>query len=171
MTQASSPLGRYVVHDGSDVVQVHLLATPLELLVRSREHHDGLMREFRLLALSGRVAAPAAPVRLVELTEILGRQHGAAGSRRDEEVDQALARGELVRDLHYEVGVGVVETVRTLDALMTEADAYCAAEKLMTVERPALMKRFASWYLGQFVSQCAGAPAAPWDGPSSWVED
>ena len=171
MSTQPSPLGRYVIDDGSAVVTVHLLSTPLELLVRAREHHDGLMREFRLLALSGQVAAPAAPVRLIELTEILGRQHGAAGNRRDAEVDQALARGELVRDLHYDVGEGVVDAVRTLDALMTEADTYCAAEELMTVERPPLLKAFASWYLGQFVSQCEGGPAVPWVGPLSWVED
>ncbi|MBC7374672.1 MAG: hypothetical protein H7323_11850 [Frankiales bacterium] len=163
--------GRDVAHDTSEVVQVHLLAAPLVLLVRAREHHDGLMREFRVLALSDQDAAPDAPRRLVELAEVLGRQLGAVGSRCDEEVDQALGRGELVRDLHYDVGVGVVEAVRTLEALMTEADAYCAAEKLMTVERPPLMKRFASWYLGQFVTQCAGGPASPWDGPLSWVED
>lgn len=171
MREESGPLGRYVIDDGSPVAQVHLLATPLELLVRAREHHDGLMREFRLLALSDQVAAPAVPLRLVELTEILGRQYGAAASRRDEDVDAALRKGEQVLDLHYEVGVGVVAAVLSLDALMAEADAYCAAARLMTLERPALIKRFASWYLGQFVSQCAGHPAAPWDGPLTWVED
>lgn len=165
MTTQPSPLGRYNMSDGSDAVEVHLLGTPLDLLVRAREHHDELVREFRLLALSGQVAAPDTPLRLVELTEILGREHSAAGSRHDQDVDQALANGELRRDLHYSVGAGGLEAVRGLEALMVEADGFCAAEQLMTLERPALLRRFASWHLGQFVSQYAGGPAVPWDGP------
>lgn len=162
----TSPLGRYALPgDGDGVVEVRLLGTPLELLVRAREHHDGLMREFRLLSLAGRAGSQDAPVRLVELTEILGRQYGTATSRRDQEVDEALARGETTMDLVYEVPPAVSGAVVALDALMEEADAFCADAQLLTLARGPLLKEFATWYLDQFVVQCAGGAAVAWDGP------
>jgi hypothetical protein len=167
-----SPLGRYAQppDDAEELCEVRLLGTPLELLVASREHHDGLMREFRLLALSGRLAVRDAPVRLVELTETLGRQYGAAGNRRDGEVDAALEQGVEVLDLSYLVPRSVVGAVATLDALMAEADRYCADEQLMTMERPPLVKAFAAWYLEQFVLQCSGSEPVAWDGPTTLDE-
>lgn len=173
MSPRDTPLGRYAEESDDDeaLVTVRLLGTPLELLVRAREHHDGLMREFRLLALSGGQDAPGVPARLTALTEQLGRRYGASRNRLDGEVDEALARGEAVLDLVYEVPRSVVGAVTTLDAMMTEADAFCAAEQLMTVERPAPLKAFASWYLDQFVLQCAGAEPTPWDGPTTMPDD
>ena len=163
---SGSPLGRYALPgDGGDLVEVRLLGTPLELLVRAREHHDDLMREFRVLALAGRAGDREAPVRLIELTEILGRRYGVAGSRRDQEVDEALSRGEATMDLVYEVPPAVSEAALAMDALMTEADAFCADAQLLTLERDPLLKRFAAWYLDQFVVQCAGGPAVAWAGP------
>lgn len=162
----ASPLGRYVVGDPTaELVEVRLLGCPLELLVAGREHHDGLMREFRLLALSGQADAEAAPTRLVELTRVLGQQYASAANRRDEEVDEALARGERTADLVYLVPPAVVGAATALDRLMVEADEHCRAEQLMTLERPAVLKELASWYLGQFVDQVGGRPPTPWTGP------
>lgn len=168
MTGGSQPLGRYALaaEDGEELVEVRLLGTPLDLMVLSREHHDGLMREFRLLHLSGRLASRDAPVRLVQLTETLGRRYGTP-SGRDEDVDRALERGVEALDLVYLVPRSIVGAVASLDALMEEADAYCAAEQLMTVERPPLLKQFGAWYLEQFVLQCAGGEPTPWAGPTS----
>jgi len=160
----ASPLGRYAV-PGDDVVEVRLLGTPLELLVSAREHHDGLMREFRLLALAGPSAERPVPVRLVELTEILGCQYGAASARRDAEVDRALATGELTIDLVFQVPRAAAAAAQGLAELMDEADAFCAAEQLMTTARPALLTQVGNWYLEQFITQCAGGAAVAWDGP------
>lgn len=164
-----NPLGRYAepADETDPLVEVHLLGTPLELLVGSREHHDGLVREFRVLALSDATVSPDVPARFVELTEVLGRRYGASRTRSDAEVDDALARGETVLDLHYVVPRSVVGAVTTLDAVMTEADVFCADERLMTLERAPLLKQFGAWYLEQFVLQCAGAAPTAWDGPTA----
>lgn len=164
--EGASPLGRYAAEDdGSDLRPVHLLGLPLHLLVAAREHHDGLMREFRLLALSEDPPSRPVPTRLVELTEILGRQYAAARARPDQEIEMALDRGENTIDLAYQIPPAVAQEVASLEALMAEADTFCADEQLMSLERPPLLQQFAHWYLGQFIAQIAGEPPTPWDGP------
>jgi hypothetical protein len=57
-----SPLGRYQPDgDGGGTVHVVLRNLPVRVALASREHHDDLMREFRLLALSGDIDADHAP--------------------------------------------------------------------------------------------------------------
>ena len=48
---------------------------------------------------------------------------------------------------------------------MDEADSSCRQALLMTLPRPALLRRFGQWYLTQFVDQLADRPAVRWDGP------
>ena len=60
---------------------------PLAVLAASREHHDELMREFRLMALSGTVPDAAAPQRLLELVQVLGVQYAGAADRPEAEID------------------------------------------------------------------------------------
>lgn len=161
-----SPLGRYALEeDAGDLKQVRLIGLPLRLLLAAREHHDGLMREFRLMALAEDQPRAPVPTRLVELTEVLGRRYASARQRPDQEIDEALDRGEDVIDLSYEVPAGVAQGAAGLEALMAEADTFCAAEQLMSLERPPLLQQFAHWYLEQFVVQVAGEPPTPWDGP------
>lgn len=162
----ASPLGRYAPEDdGGDLKQVRLLGLPLRLLLAAREHHDGLIREFRLLALTEDKPRAPVPARLVELTEMLGRRYASARQRPDQEIDEALDRGEETIDLDYEVPAAAAQGAAGLEALMAEADTFCADEQLMTLERPPMLQHFAHWYLQQFVAQIAGEPPTPWDGP------
>lgn len=100
-----SPLGRYASpsDDAGTTVRVQLLGVPLRVMSAAREHHDGLMREFRLLALSGALPAATAPARLVELVDLLGMRYGATTDRPDRAVDAALDRGDDTIDLSYEI--------------------------------------------------------------------
>ncbi len=162
----ASPLGRYAPEDdGGDLKQVRLLGLPLRLLLAAREHHDGLIREFRLLALTEDKPRAPVPTQLVELTEMLGRRYAFARQRPDQEIDEALDRGEHVIDLSYEVPAGMAQGAAGMETLMAEADTLCADEQLMSLERPPVLQHFAHWYLQQFVAQIAGEPPTPWDGP------
>ena len=164
--EGASPLGRYAPEDDvSDLRSVHLIGLPLRLLLAAREHHDGLMREFRLLALSENQPSRPVPTRLVELTEILGRQYASARARPDQAIDMALDRGEDTIDLAYQIPAAAAQQAASLEALMAEADAFCADEQLLSLERPPLLQQFAHWYLEQFIVQVAGEPPTPWDGP------
>ncbi len=164
---AASPLGRYggTGDLASGLVTVELLGVPVRVLAAAREHHDGLLREFRLLAMSGPPAGPAAPDRLVELTEALGVRYAAATSRPDRDFDRAVEQGHDTVDLVYRVPRGVAGGARELEALMAEADEFCRAARLMTLARGPVVARFGRWYVAQFVDQVAGRRPARWDGP------
>jgi hypothetical protein len=163
---SASPLGRYAADDAAgELVPVHLLGVPVRLMAAGREHHDSLMREFRLLAMSGGLDAGTAPAALVELTQTLGVRYAGARARPDELIDGALDRGEDTVDLHYEVPPSVAEAALVLEGLLREADRFCQQEQLMTTARTPLLRGFADWYLQQFSVQCAGGPPARWDGP------
>jgi hypothetical protein len=162
---AASPLGRYDDGGSDDLHEVRLLQLPVRVMIAARERHDELMREFALLALGGPTGGAAAPRRLVELIEILGVRYGSAAARPDELVDGAAERGDDTIDLTYTVPAHVVDAANTLDTLMAEADAFCAAEQLLTLARSDVMVQFSDWYLEEFRRQVAGLPARPWDGP------
>jgi anti-sigma regulatory factor (Ser/Thr protein kinase) len=162
-----SPLGRYAPgrKSGDDLVVVGLLGVPVRVLAASREHHDDLMREFRLLALAEPSGDRKVPARLVELTQELGVRYASADSRPDEDFDRAVQQGLDTVDLVYRVPPGVADGARELEAMMSEADEFCRSAQLMTLARTPVMVRFARWYLGQFSDQIAGRPATPWNGP------
>lgn len=159
-------LGRYAAHaDGSPLVDVVLQRLPVLLVTAGRDHHDDLMRELRLLALGGEDAVGAAPERVRRLVDVMGGQHGPAQARRDAEIDDAVARGELSIDQVTRTPPGAVASVTELAGLLDEADALSEEGLLMTTARPPLLRRFSAWYLGQFVEQIQGRPPTPWDGP------
>jgi hypothetical protein len=147
------------------LVQVRLLNVPLLVLASSREHHDGLMREFRLMALSDKVSGGSVPSRLAELTQVLGTRYADSSAQPNAAVDEAHARGERSVDLLYRVAPHIADSARALEALMAQADEFCDAEQLITLGRTPLMRRFANWYLQQFIQQVAGCPAVARDGP------
>jgi hypothetical protein len=162
----ASPLGRYDDRQTDEQLhQVRLLDLPVRLMVAAREHHDELMREFGLLALSQQDDAAGVPTRLVELTQILGVRYGGARARPEEETEAAIAAGIDTIDLTYLVPADVVDAADTLEGLMSEADAFCESEQLLTLARSALHQEFARWYLEEFRRQVAGQPPTPWSGP------
>jgi hypothetical protein len=163
-----SGLGRYAqdAGDAAPTVPITLRRLPLRLLLASQEHHDGLLRELRLLALAEQDPdGAAADPRLRELVDALGRHYAPARARRDDEVDAAVARGEATIDQVFSVPVTAAGAMQAVAALLADADRFCEANLLMTPARPALLRRFAEWYTGEVVAQTAGAEPRPWDGP------
>ncbi|MCW2599105.1 MAG: hypothetical protein JWM02_934 [Frankiales bacterium] len=159
----SNPLGRFsddLADD--DMATVQLLQAPLKIWQRAAEHHDELMREMSLLALSP--TKPDLPTRLVTLVDVLGRRYGAANGRPDGEREASLAQGLDRIDLTYEVPRSLAASALRMRALLDEAEEYCRTD-LLTMAQPQVQADFARWYIDQFVRQCAGEPATPWPGP------
>lgn len=166
MNDDASPLGRYdSASEDDELHEVRLLGLPIRVLIAGREHHDGLMREFALLALAEDQHRSQLPARLIELTEILGVKYGRAAARPSEEIELAVAEGRDTIDLTYRVPAHIVEAAEVLDALMNEADAYCESEQLLSLKRTEIMTEFSEWYLEEFRRQIAGEPPVPWTGP------
>jgi anti-sigma regulatory factor (Ser/Thr protein kinase) len=184
---ARGVVGRYLTaHDapagsGTTTVEVRLLNFPLQVFVEAREHHDELLRELTLLSLrppealslrppEARHARGPLPQRLNQLVDLLGRRFGASGERGHQSRDSAIARGDLVADLTYQVTPGAVAALVHLDALMDEADRYCDDGWLLTMPCPELVVRFRHWYTDEFARQLAGRSPTPWDGRLSLPE-
>src|SRR4051794_12829231 len=70
---------------------------PVRVLAAARKHHDELMHEFSLLAVHDPDRSDGTvPARLRDLVGVLGRRYGAASSRPDAVIDEALDRGDRV---------------------------------------------------------------------------
>jgi hypothetical protein len=166
-TDQPSPLGRYDSAGASteQACEVRLLGVPVRVLIAGRAHHDELMHEFAMLAVAEADSSSTVPQRLLDLIDTLGRRYGAAASRPDALIDEALSNGVDTLDLTYQVPAHVVDAADQLEALLAEADEFCCAEQLLTLPRPPLLRELAHWYLGEFRRQVAGEPPQPWVGP------
>jgi hypothetical protein len=150
------------------LVTVRLRGFPPQVFVTARLHHEELIREFALLALAP--AAPGAdralPHRLVELIETLGNRYRTHADRLDRTEDAAVAHGDLtVVELTYQVPASVRESMIELDRLMSEADAFCEDEFLLTLAPDPISRAFRRWFTHEFIRQIDGRPPSPWPGP------
>jgi len=160
-----SPFGRYDDSSGDDTLhEVRLLNMPVRLLASGRQHHDELMHEFAVLAVSLQDRS-SVPVRMLDLIDELGTRYGRAADRPDATIDEAIASGKDSVDITYEVPPHVVDAADALERMMREADEFCQQEQMLTLARTDVQKRFAQWYLDEFRRQIAGEPPRPWDGP------
>jgi hypothetical protein len=160
-----SPFGRYDDSSGDNTMhEVRLLNMPVRLLADGRQHHDELMHEFAVLAVSLEDRA-SVPARMLAMIDMLGTRYGRAADRPDTLVDEAIARGDDTIDLTYQVPAHVVDAADALERMMDEADEFCRNEQMLTLGRSEVQKRFAKWYLEEFRRQVAGESPQPWDGP------
>jgi hypothetical protein len=147
------------------VVNVHLLGLPVRLLIASQEHHDTLLREFRLMALAPDRPAHPVTAGLAALVDELGVRHASSRARRDREIQAAFDAGLLQIDQVFPAPAAAAEKMTHLVAMLDEADRYCDDNLLLTLARPQLVRDFSDWYLGQILTQIGGGPPVPWTGP------
>ena len=146
--------------DFSSLVEVRLLALPVPLWAKSSEHSDELFREFALIASDSAVTVPK---RLLDLIDTLNKTYGATSADQRVQMDEAAASGQESLDLTYQVPAAVGDACVALNDLLDEADTFCReGQHLLTLTTPPELVRFRRWYLGEFVSQVAGADPVPW---------
>lgn len=144
---------------------VRLVGVPVRVLAAGRQHHDELMREFALLALSEDEHRHDVPKRLTELIDTLGRRYATVVQRPDAELDAALAAGDDTVDLTYQVPGHIVDDAARLEQLLSDADEFCCTEQMLTLARGEVDRDFTHWYLDEFRRQIAGQPPLAWAGP------
>lgn len=142
------------------LVPVHLLGLDLAVYGRGAEHMDELLREFTYL--SPETESGSVPRRLLELVAELRRAYTPVTARTDAELEAARARGDQTVDLTFHVPPEARALSIHLGQLLDEADDYCRAGDLLTLETPADALALRRWYLGQFVAQIDGAPPTSW---------
>ena len=96
----------------------------MRLLLAAREHHEGLLREFRLLSLEGTGRRHDFPARLVTLTRMEGARLGAARQRQDHTVEEAGAQGHDTVDVTYTVLPSTAEMIVVMDDLRPTRSAH-----------------------------------------------
>ena len=150
---------------------VELGEVPTDLLIAAKEHVDNLVREFTLAA-SGAAAGTTAsvPPHLARLMETV--VHRFALPRRLIK-EQAIAARRLRRS---HVRLVLTVPVESADAgseyleALDEADSWCRAARLLTLETPPQHRIFRRWYVEELIAQlraaAAGAPS-PRARPSS----
>lgn len=166
MTEDRAILGRYVPATADDQVAVALLNFPLQVFAHARQHHDELLREFALLALRPPEdrAGHAVPGQLLTLIDSLGRRFAGTGDRSDQLRDDALAAGQTSIDLTYTVPRSAGPALAELHDLMQQADQFCQAEQLLTLEATPTERAFRAWFIDEFIAQAEGAAPTAWDG-------
>lgn len=164
---ANSILGRNGPPDDPEPVTIQLLNFPLQVFVQTRQHHDELLREFALLALSPPADRPgrAVPKSLLDLVDKLGVRYAGVADRTDAARDAAAARGEAAVDLTYQVSRSVGPAMQELHDLMERADEFCREGQMLTLAATPLERDFRLWFLQEFTRQADGMPPTPWRGP------
>ncbi|MCU1588172.1 MAG: hypothetical protein JWN31_1665 [Frankiales bacterium] len=148
------------------LVEVHMLGLPVPLAAKTRQHFEGLMREFELIAAgsSHGQSAHEVPVRLTQLVEALTGQFAGINTEADERLEDAIEAGiEEIEDHVLVLPIEAAEASVALGAMIDEADDYCRqGEHLLTLGSPPDCIAYREWYLGQVVGQLAGESPVAW---------
>lgn len=148
---------------GTPLVEIRILAMPLNLYRRASQHQDELRREFALISAREPEAGHTLPVRLLRLVEELNERFGAFTAPVQAELAEAMERGDESVDLVYRLPAEVGPACIHFGALLDEADAYCReGDTLLTLATPPDAQALRRWFLGQFPAQIAGAAPTPW---------
>jgi hypothetical protein len=155
------------VDDHEDEVRTfQVLGLPIAVQARAQEQADELTRELTLIGEQLRQEGNTRelPARLVDLIEQLSRQYSTFTGEQEQQLADAVARGDASIDLTYQVPVSAAGAAQALSDILDEADDYCrAGEHLLTLATPEDLVVYRRWFLSQFTDQAAGRPPVAWD--------
>lgn len=141
-------------------VEVRLLGIDVALYASLSRQYSELRRELRLLSLSHQSDYPLAG----DLTSMFANFERQFPDSFQEQISAAEARGVP----HVDVSFPMVRESGPIFVTMTEmfdvADAFCRAERLLSLARTTPQRTFHNWLLDELVHQLDGAAARPWTG-------
>ena len=151
---------------GPKAFTVRLGDVPTDLLLSAKAHVDNLVREFVLVAAGARSGTTApVPAPFADLLEtVVNRFAGARQAIKR----QALAAANAGRDhVRLELTLPVTAADAGEDYLraLDQADTYCRAARMLTLESSPQHRVFRRWYVEELVGQlrraAAGEPPVP----------
>jgi anti-sigma regulatory factor (Ser/Thr protein kinase) len=141
-------------------VDVHLIGLDVPLYTSlARQYHE-LRRELRLLSLSHQSDYPLAG----DLTSMFATFERQFPPSYREQVRVAEARALPRVDVRFPMVHDAGPIFVTMIEMFDVADAFCRAERLLSLARTAPQRAFHNWLLGELVHQLDGATAQPWTG-------
>lgn len=142
-------------------VRVRLLALPVRLWLRTREHHDALLRELALYRVEHVVRVPGDDL----------VQADAARTLLSSALDGHLARGRLERgeehgtvDLEVEVPAGSGPAFTALRRVLDVAEQLASGGRLLVEPGGPDVVGVREWACGQVQAQLSGGRATSWRG-------
>lgn len=146
--------------------RIELGDVPTDLLLAAKSHVDNLVREFLLAAAGAESGSTASvPPHLAELIETVVYRFSEARLSIKRQALDADRRGLRQVRLHLELGPDAADAGEDYLRALDEADAYCRAARLLTLETPPRQRVFRHWYVGELVAQLrradAGLPSLP----------
>lgn len=139
--------------------EVVLVDVPLELLGRSQERQEGLLRELTLVRDAG--SAGAAPARLLELSSLADQRYGEFAASSRDHLLEASRQGLRHTTVTYRVPASAGRLAADFLAVLREVDEHCRSGLLLTVPPAPDMAALRDRFLGEFPAQLAGAPPTP----------
>jgi serine phosphatase RsbU (regulator of sigma subunit)/anti-sigma regulatory factor (Ser/Thr protein kinase) len=139
---------------------VSLGDVPTDLLLAAKTHVDNLVREFTLLT-AGAQSGQSSPVPLHLAPLIEGVVHRFAEARQSikRQALAAASRDEAHVRLELTLGLDAADAGEEYLQALDEADGYCRAARLLTLETPPQHRLFRQWYVGELVAQLRAAAA------------
>jgi hypothetical protein len=124
----------------------------------ARQYHE-LRRELRLLSLSHQSDYPLAG----DLTSMFASFERQFPPTFNEQICEAEIRGLPRVDLRFSMVPEAGPIFMTMTEMFDVADAFCRAERLLSMARTPAQRALQNWLLTELVHQLDGAGAQPWN--------
>ena len=141
-------------------VDVHLLGIDVPLYTSLKRQYHELRRELRLLSLSHQSDYPLAG----DLTSMFANFERQFPDTFCQQIEEAETRGRARVDVSFPMVREAGPIFVTMTEMFDVADAFCRAERLLSIARTPRQRALHTWLLSELVHQLDGASAQPWDG-------
>lgn len=137
-------------------VSVRLLGLDVSLATALGRQYADLRRELRLLAVAHQEAYPLA----ANLSAMFASYERQLPREVNLAVKRARRAGSATIDLAVTVEPEAAPILTTMLEMFDLADAFCRAERLLSIQRTPEQRTFHAWYLREFIRQIDGEPPA-----------
>ena len=149
-----------------ELYEVSLVDFPVARFLQMQAQHDGMLREFALIALRADDPELNTPRRLVSLAAEMQQRYGNAEEPFRSGVSEAADRGDIVTTLDLKIPYSTLRWAEDFLVLFEEGDEYCRNGDLLTPPSPPEVVEFRRWLVGELIRQIRdGATPSPfWAG-------
>ena len=139
-------------------MEMRLLDVDMALFGQLSRQYNELRRELRLLSLSHQADYPLAG----DLTAMFTNFERQFPDSFFRQAGQAAAEGRRRVDLVFPMVPEAGPILSTMTEMFDVADAFCRAERLLSMARTTRQRELHNWILRELIGQLEGAPARAW---------